>query len=139
MASRATPLNPWPLDDMRTTWIVPVLLFALAACDHGRSGVIEIAKPQATALVSETFPLWLEYRDERLRDIPASRYPPSVKALHPKQVRATKQGLFIETYARYVESGGIFIKHDAEYDPPASGDPGFELVAQNVYWYFAPG
>lgn len=124
---------------MRTTWLAVLALGALVACDHGRSKVVEVAKPHAAALVAETRGLWLECRDRNISDIPASRYPPAVRALNPKHVHASKHGVFIETCARYVESAGIFIRHDSAYEPPRSGDPGFELVAENVYWYFAPG
>jgi hypothetical protein len=124
---------------MRITWVATLALAAFVACDHGRSEVVAVAKPQAAFLVAETHSLWLEYREQIAREVPASRYPPAVRALHPKHVSASKEGVYVETYTRYVESAGIFIRHDPAYEPPRSGDPGFELVAENVYWYFAPG
>lgn len=101
--------------------------------------MVAVARPSAAALVAKTRSLWLEYRDRTIREIPEARYPAAVRALHARHVRVTDEGIYIETYARYVESAGVFIRHDPSYVPPPTGDPGFEAIAENVYWYFAPG
>ena len=124
---------------MKTTCTVLVMLAFVVGCDHGRSDVVPVAEREAAAIVSETYNLWLTHRDRLDHEIPPAQYPPSVRALQPKRVSADKHGIFIETYARYVESAGVFVRHDHAYEPPRSGDPGFESIAPNVYWYFAPG
>ena len=121
---------------MRIGWVATFALCAFIACDRGRAEVVALAEPQGAELVVQTRSLWMEYRD---REVPSQRYPPAVRALNPRRVSVTRHGVFIETYARYVESAGVFIRHDPTYVPPEGGDPGFERIADDVYWYFAPG
>ena len=121
---------------MRITWVATFALCAFIACDRGRAEVVALAKPQGAELVAQTRALWIEYRD---REVPSHRYPPAIRALNQRRVSVSQYGVFIQTYERVVENAGVFIRHDPAYVPPERGDPGFERIAENVYWYFAPG
>jgi hypothetical protein len=124
---------------MRKLIVAVGLTFALVACDRGRARAEAVATPIAAQLKSDTHGVWLRYRGERRREIPPSEQPRSVQQLKPKRVWAGTEGVFLETYDRYVESAGIFIRHDPAFVPPVSGDPGFEQIAPEIYWFFAPG
>ena len=114
-------------------------MLALVACDRGRTEAVNIAVPIAPQLTRETRDLWLRYRDEKWTDVPTTQYPESVRQIRPKRVWAKPEGLYIQTYESFVESAGIFVRHEPGYDPPRSGDPGFERVAAEIYWFYAPG
>lgn len=42
-------------------------------------------------------------------------------------------------HSRFVESAGVFVRHDRTFPPPRRGDPRFEELAPDIYWYYAPG
>jgi hypothetical protein len=100
---------------------------------------MEAARLGAPELVNETRELWAQYRTETSREIPVAAYPASIRQLQPKRVWASPQGVYVETYSFFVESAGIFVRHDPAYEPPISGDPGFEPLSSDVYWFYAPG
>ena len=115
------------------------LSLVVAGCDHGRTKAVEVMLPAATELKADTRDLWVRYRDVKYAEVPPAEYPPSVKRLEPTRVSVDPKGVMIETHSVFVESAGIFVRFDPSYEPPRSGDPGFEPVAEDIFWYYAPG
>ena len=72
-------------------------------------------------------------------DVPAASWPASFQRFAPKRVSTNAHGVYISTHQRLVESAGVFLRTDTAYEPPESGDPGFEQIDTDVYWFYAPG
>jgi hypothetical protein len=125
-----------PMTSHSKAFVVLLLLLALAGCDNGRAKVTALLQPE---LASDALQIWVSHRSIARTRVPPSEYPPSVKALHPKGVYGSPEGLYITTYAFFVEESGIFVRFDPSFDPPETGDPGFAQLAPNIYWFDAPG
>lgn len=73
-------------------------------------------------------------------DIPESRWPASVVELKPKRVYRNDRGVYICTYAFFVEEYGVFILDPASsFVPSRDGDPSYDVIAPGVFIYRSAG
>lgn len=72
-------------------------------------------------------------------EVPPSGWPRSIAALEPERVDVTPHGVNIQTHSFFVETAGIFVATEAGYTPPSRGEPWYEPIVPDVYWYYAPG
>ena len=129
-----------PLADMRHAWILAVVTVFVGCTDHGRSAAEKHVVPHARTLVAETRPLWVRHSKQPYAEVPKSEYPVSVGPLKPVRIWTNGHGVFIETYSVFVATAGVFVRHDPAFTPPShGGEPFFEPMAENIYWYEAPG
>lgn len=95
-----------------------------------------VSRDHAKALVSSSAAL-LAYPEG---DIPESRWPAAVVELKPKRVYRSDQGVYICTYAFFVEERGVFILDPASsFVPSRDGDPRYDVIAPGVFIYRSAG
>lgn len=117
-------------------------LAALALSCRGESGVrSRLQSSNRSQLRSEAAQLQQRYvvRDRSAREVPRGEWPKAFIAFDPERVWVNEFGVYICTYAAFVEHAGLFIRTDSSYEPPSSGDPGFKQIDSDFFWYYAPG
>jgi hypothetical protein len=68
------------------------------------------------------------------------QWPPTVRHLGPRAVRATPHGLYIVRDSFFVEERGIFVlRTSSTFRPKEGADPSFRQLTGHVYWYEIKG
>jgi len=66
-------------------------------------------------------------------------WPKSIRGLAPLSVRLDEEGLYIQTWKRSVEEGGLFVPKAQEKEYDESTDPGYRKAVNGVYYYKIKG
>jgi hypothetical protein len=115
---------------------VIALTVLFLAC-HGKGRVrSRLDAADRTCLLTEARELHARYSGT---DVPRSAWPPGIAALEPEAVSVDRYGVRVCTSTIFVESAGVFIRMDPSFDPPTRGDPKYEQLYPDFYWYYSPG
>ncbi len=115
----------------RTFAVVTILVLMLTGCLRG-SRALEFA-----AL--------LELAPDLMRETPAGaqlppdRWPAELKALGPKRVYATQDGIYIVTSNFFVQEKGLFLPRSPAFVPRSGNDPEFGFIIDGLYSYELEG
>jgi hypothetical protein len=101
----------------------------------------QLAAADRARLLADARDLYARYviRSSFERDVPRHEWPASFGAFRPKRVWIDNFGVYLSTYEFFVEHAGLYIRTDPSYAAPHSGDPGFEPLGSDFFWYYAPG
>lgn len=117
--------------------IVFALLLAIGCSERARQK--SFAAANGAVLLAQGRALYTKYGARGGTAIPAAEWPPSFVALEPERVWADTHGIAIVTDQYFVETVGIFLRFDRSFVPPPVGDPGYEPIDRDVYWFEARG
>lgn len=111
--------------------IAAVLLLMLTGCPagsrtHELSALLEVAPELMRATPAEA-------------ELPPDRWPAELKALGPKRVYATQDGIYIVTSTFFVEEKGLFLPRSPAFLPDAGNDPEFGFIVDGLYSYELEG
>lgn len=115
----------------RTLAFAAFLLLMLAGCQKGSRA------PELAAL--------LEVAPDLMRATPAGsqlpqdQWPTELKALEPKRVHATQDGIHIVTSTFFVEEEGLFLPRSPAFVPEPGNDPEFGFIVDGLYSYELEG
>lgn len=71
--------------------------------------------------------------------LPPDRWPAELKALEPKRVYATQDGLYIVTSTFLVQEEGLFLPRSTAFVPRLGNDPEFGFIIDGLYSYELKG
>jgi len=111
-------------------------MFLLVAC--GPSKPAPISADDADAIVRDVRALeaTLEVGD----CIREPQWTAPIRALHPLSVCKATDGVYIETWSRFVESRGYWIAPDGTGpDTTRGADPAIRHIGGDLYWYEIKG
>lgn len=115
----------------RALALTAFLLLTLTGCLRGSRA------PELAAL--------LEVAPELMRATPAGgqlpqdQWPTELKALEPKRVYATRDGLYIVTSTFFVHEEGLFLPRSPRFFITPGTDPEFRRIVDGVYSYKLKG
>jgi hypothetical protein len=72
-------------------------------------------------------------------DISSDEWPDSISQLKPESVQLKKEGLYIQTWSRFVEQGGLFIPRERNKELNQGTDPGYWKANDEIYYYIFKG
>jgi hypothetical protein len=121
-----------------TVALVVVLLTGCRGEGHVRS---QLATADRARLLADARDVHARYsgRTRFARDVPRHAWPASFAMFRPERVWVDDFGVYLCTYEFFVEHAGLYVRTDSSYAPPRSGDPGFEPLGSEFFWYYAPG
>jgi hypothetical protein len=112
---------------MPKTFIISLLL--LASC--ARVPSLSQSEAQAVGAAAQSL-----LGESSTTSVASDSWPEAVRALKPKSVRTTPEGLYIETSSSSSEEAGIFVPRNPDAFHPSSGtDPEYKLIDGNVFSY----
>jgi len=68
-----------------------------------------------------------------------AQWPAELKALDPKRVYATQDGLYVVTSDFFVEEEGLFLPRSPRFSEASGGDPEFKRLVDGLYSYKRKG
>lgn len=72
--------------------------------------------------------------------VASNSWPEAIRALKPKSVRATPEGLYIETGSWFTQETGIFVPRNPDaFHPRSGGDPEYKLIVGIAFSYRVRG
>ena len=116
-----------------------VAIFSLVGCSersrlHGAIAKIEISK-----LVSTAEEFWIKQDDKNensSNQISETNWTPEIYNFKPKRVYSTPDGVYLAvTRASVYESGLFILPVKSKFIPKSGGDPSYEHLQDNLYWY----
>ena len=115
----------------RVLALTAVLILALAGClsgSHARelAALLKVA-PQLMQVAPASGPL------------PPDQWPTELKALDPKRVYATPDGLYIVTSTFFVQEEGLFLPRSPTFSATPGRDPEFRFIVDGLYSYKIKG
>ncbi|MBA4188046.1 MAG: hypothetical protein C0467_08505 [Planctomycetaceae bacterium] len=126
---------------MHTRHVLLVLITALLATLMWlglQSPIPELDPATVEALEAATEEWWRP--GDPTRTVPESEWPPELRRLRPRVVRATPKGVFISFASYYVEERGLFVlPTKSDYQPQQGTDPAFRVLCSRVYVYGIKG
>lgn len=73
------------------------------------------------------------------RNITSADWPEAIRALSPKSVRVSADGVYVVTSSIFVEEAGVFIPRDTAFSPGRGGDPEYKSIHGRVFSYRVRG
>ncbi len=71
--------------------------------------------------------------------LPPDQWPTELKALEPKRVYATQDGIYIVTSTMFVREKGLFLPRFPAFVPRSGNDPEFGFIVEGLYSYELEG
>jgi hypothetical protein len=119
--------------------VLLLLIFAFGVACRGERTVRAQVEQSDRAKLEAAAVALRQQHGAKLGNVPRQLWPVEFLQFHPESIAVDEHGVYVCTNSRFVERGGVFIRTDPAYNPPSSGDPGFERIQGDVYWFFAPG
>lgn len=127
---------------MQRALVIAVAALALLVSCIGERRVRETVAPEVVVrhrAQSIADARALQRRFSHYDRVPQREWPASFRAFDPKRVSVAPHGVYVTTYEFFVAAGGLYIRLNPAYEPPARGDPGFTPLAPDLYWYYGGG
>jgi hypothetical protein len=120
--------------------VIAVVATFVVACGHSEQEVrTRLAQIDHVRLVAEARTLQTKCNRQSIAAVPRVDRPSTIAAFEPEYAYVDQRGVYVCTHEVFVESAGLFIRTDEAFLPPQTGDPGYEPVGADLYWYYAPG
>lgn len=129
------------LTALRWVVIAGLLAVLLAGCRGEGEVRSQLTSADRARLLADARDLHARYarRGKFAREVPRNEWPASLAAFRPERVRVEDFGVYLCTYELFVEHAGLYIRTEPSYAPPPTGDPAFEPLGSEFFWYYSPG
>lgn len=98
-----------------------------------------LARVQHEQLRRDAAAVYARFGGAGVCEIPEASWPASFSPFRPRSVWIDQHGVYVCTQTRFVETAGLFVRVDPSFEPPRRGDPGFNRIEGDFFWFLAPG